>query len=176
MLEQGRIIADCTVTRQLATLDSRLEYLVKMESGEEKLVQFSASPNWSRAQRQSFHEQVKALCALRVPAVGAPTRVSDQDGELFCLYPLAPGVALQHILTDERTVRATLELFRAIIDLLEQAHRQQTFTVLAACASFSVHQGLSAPLPGARLALRKRLTRGVNYDFLGRYLNGYGSV
>ncbi|MBW6509462.1 MAG: hypothetical protein K0A94_07945 [Desulfuromonadales bacterium] len=101
MLEQGRIIADCTVTRQLATLDSRLEYLVKTESGEEKLVQFSVSPNWSRAQRQSFHEQVKALCALSVPAVGAPTRVSDQDGELFCPYPLASGVALHKVGDDQ---------------------------------------------------------------------------
>lgn len=127
MLEQGHVIADCTVIRQLAMFDSRLEYLVKTESGEEKLVQFSGSSNWSRAQRQTFHEQVKALCALSIPAVGAPTRVIDQDGELFCLYPLPSGEALLHVLTDERTVRATLELFRAISDLLEPAHRQQLF-------------------------------------------------
>lgn len=127
MLEQGHVIADCTVIRQLATFDSRLEYQVKAESGEEKLVQFSGSPNWSRAQRQTFHEQVKALCALNIPAVGAPTRVVDQDGELFCFYPLPPGVELQHILAEERTVRATLELFRAICDLLEPAHRHQLF-------------------------------------------------
>ena len=127
MLEPGHAITDCTVIRQLATFDSRLEYLVKTVSGEEKLVQFSGSPNWSQAQRQAFHDQIKALCALNIPAVGVPTRAIEQEGELFCLYPLSSGVPLQDTLADERAVRTVLELTCGLTALLEPAHQQQLF-------------------------------------------------
>jgi serine/threonine protein kinase len=127
MLDQGQIIADCTVIRQLAQFDSHLEYLVTTGSGEEKLIQFIASPDWSRAQRQAFYDQMKALCALNIPAVGVPIRVIEQEGELFCLYPLPPGEPLQKTLIDERSVRSSLELIHALTKLLEPAHQQQLF-------------------------------------------------
>jgi len=127
MLEQGHAIADCTVIRELAIFDSRREYLVKTGSGEEKLIQLSGSPNWSRAQRQAFYDQMKALCALNLPAVGGPYRSIEQEGELFCLYPLSSGVPLQDALADERAVRTVLELICGLTDLLAPAHQQQLF-------------------------------------------------
>ncbi len=127
MLDQGQTIADCTVVSQLAQFDSRFEYLVKTGSGEEKLVQFNASSNWSRAQRQAFHDQIKALGTLNIHAVGVPSRVIEQEGELFCLYPLPLGVPLQDTLIDERSVRSALELIHTLTDLLEPAHQQQLF-------------------------------------------------
>jgi len=127
MLDQGQTIADCTVISQLAQFDSRCEYLVTTGSGEEKLVQLKTSPNWSRAQRQAFHDQIKALGALNLPAVGVPSRVIEQEGELFCLYPRPSGVPLQDTLIDERSVRSALELIHAITALLEPAHQQQLF-------------------------------------------------
>ncbi|MFO7811665.1 MAG: tetratricopeptide repeat protein [Pelovirga sp.] len=127
MLDQGQTIADCTVVRLLAQFDSHLEYLVTIGSGEQKLVQFTASPSWSRAQRQAFHDQVESLCGLNIPALGVPTRTIEHEGTLFCLYPLPPGEPLQKTLIAERSIRSSLELIHALTDLLEPAHRQQLF-------------------------------------------------
>ncbi|HMB14782.1 MAG TPA: tetratricopeptide repeat protein [Pelovirga sp.] len=143
MLDPGQQIADCKVIRQLAQYDSRLEYLVTTVAGEQKLVQFSGSPNWSRAQRQAFHDQIKALCALDIYAVGAPLRMIEQKNELFCLYPLPPGEPLQNILIDERSVRSALEMIHALAKLLEPAHQQQLFH--GALSPYSVNLDKNQP-------------------------------
>ncbi len=127
MLDQGQIIADCTVIRLLAQFDSHLEYLVTTGSGEQKLVEFTAAPDWRRAQRQAFHDQTEVLCGLNLPAVGVPIRVIEQDGALFCLYPLPPGEPLHKTLIADRSVRSSLELIHALTNLLEPAHHQQLF-------------------------------------------------
>jgi serine/threonine protein kinase len=127
MLDQGQTIADCTVIRLLAQFDSHLEYLVTTGSGEQKLVEFTAAPDWSRAQRQAFHGQMEVLCGLKIPAVAVPIRVIEQEATLFCLYPLPPGEPLQKTLIAERSVRSSLELIHALTNLLEPAHHQQLY-------------------------------------------------
>ncbi|MBD1400965.1 protein kinase domain-containing protein [Pelovirga terrestris] len=127
MLDQGQTIADCTVIRLLAQFDSHLEYLVATGSVEQKLVQFTTAPDWSRAQRQAFHHQMETLCGLKIPAVGVPVRAVEYESALFCLYPLPPGEPLQKTLSAEHSVRSSLELIHTLTTLLEPAHRQQLF-------------------------------------------------
>ncbi len=127
MLEQGQVIADYKVIRQLAEYDCRHEYLVTSAQGEQKLVQFRESAGWSRSQRQAFHDQVKSLSGLNLPAAAVPIRALDQEGELYCIYPLPAGSPLQKALTGERSARAAVELTRAIVAIIESAHRQQFF-------------------------------------------------
>ena len=127
MLEQGQVIADCTVIRQLAEHDSRYEYLVMSAQGEKKLVQFRDSANWARSQRQAFHDQIKKLSALNISSADVPIQAIEEGGECYCLYPLPPGSPLQEVLGGELSARAAVELIRELADLLEPAHRQQCF-------------------------------------------------
>ncbi len=127
MLEQGQIIADCTVIRFLVEYDSRHEYLVMSAQGEMKLVQFRDSANWGRSLRQAFHDQIESLSSLDISSACVPIRAIEEEGELYCLYPLPPGVPLQEALTEEMSARAAVELIRDLAELLGPAHRQHLF-------------------------------------------------
>lgn len=127
MLEQGQIIADCTVVRLTAEHDSRCEYLVKSAQGQRKLIQFRDSANWSRSLRQAFHDQIKTLSSLNIPSTCVPIQAIEEGGELYCLYPLPPGSPLHDVLTGQLSARAAVKLIRDLTELLGQAHQHHLF-------------------------------------------------
>ena len=127
MLEQGQLLEDCTLIRHLAEHDARHEYLVMSPRGERKLVHFRDSANWSRLQRQTFHDQLNNLSSLDIPSACLPERVLEKDGETYCLYPLPPGLPLREFPVGKLSARAAVELLRSIAELLEVAHHQQVF-------------------------------------------------
>lgn len=127
MIEQGHVIADYTVIRPLAENKAYQGYLVSSGAGEAKLLQIKDSAEWSRSRRQAFYDQIHKLLALELPTACLPVFVTEEQGELFCVYQLPFGTPISSLSKTGFSARTAVELVCAIAALLEPAHDRQLF-------------------------------------------------
>ncbi len=123
MLESGHKVFDCQIVKLLSENDVYQSYLVNnSDATTAKLFLLLPDPLFDQKQRQAFVDRADWLSGQTFPCLGSPLRAGEIEGQVACLYPSPPGIALRQTINKGFSVRQAVELVKKIAECLSVPH------------------------------------------------------